>query len=235
MIKDKVNSDERAIIFDSGTLISMSMAGLFPEFEKLKGVFKGHFLITHKVKEELIDKPLMIKRFELEALRAKDLLERGILELPDFYGIDQKTIVDKTNEIMDITNSAFFGHNKDLKIVQSGEASCLALSKMLSEKGVKNVVAIDERTTRMIIEKPENLQGLLEKKMHTRIKVERRNFDYFKNFKVIRSTELIYIAYKKGLTKLKDGNSVLDALLYALKFSGCAISSDEIEQIKRMK
>ena len=104
----------------------------------------------------------------------------------------------------------------------------------MTEKNIENILAIDERTTRMIIEKPENLKNLLEKKMHTRIKIRKESFDLFKGFKIIRSTEIMYIAYKKGFIKIKDGNLVLDAVLYGLKFKGCSISHDEIEEIKRI-
>ena len=86
----------------------------------------------------------------------------------------------------------------------------------------------------MLVEKPENLKELLEKKMHTNVKLKESNFKEFNGFKIIRSTELIYIAYKKGLINLR-GKEVLDALLYALKFKGCAISSEEIEEIKNIK
>ena len=60
------------------------------------------------------------------------------------------------------------------------------------------------------------------------------NLKFFKGFGIIRSAELVYVAYKKGLIKLKDGN-VLNALLYAVKFKGAAISGDEIREIERMR
>ena len=41
---------EGAIIFDASTLISFSMNGLLGELERLKGIFKGKFLITQEVK-----------------------------------------------------------------------------------------------------------------------------------------------------------------------------------------
>ena len=47
----------KAIIFDSGTLISFSMNGVTEELEKLKGIFEGKFLITPDVKREVIDRP----------------------------------------------------------------------------------------------------------------------------------------------------------------------------------
>jgi len=232
MEKTKMN---RAIIFDSGALISLSMSGLINELIKLKENFNGNFLITEQVKFELVDKPIKIKRFELEALRIQELLNKKILEMPDSIGIDSKIIEHKAQEIMEMSNNFFESSREKIKIMQLGEASCLALSKLLKEKKIENVIVVDERTTRMLVEKPENLKELLQKKLHIRIKQIKENFDYFRDFKVIRSTELIYVAWKKGLTDLKDGKLVLDALLYALKFKGCAISYEEIEEIKNLK
>lgn len=64
---------KKAIIFDAGALITISMNGLDKELIRLKGIFDGVFLITQQVKKEVIDKPLTIKNFELEALRTKKL------------------------------------------------------------------------------------------------------------------------------------------------------------------
>jgi hypothetical protein len=225
----------KALIFDAGALITLSMNGLTEELRKLKTVFNGSFLITQQVKSEVIDKPLTIKNFELEAFRTKKLLDDGILELAEDYGFDNFKIEEKAREIMGIANSFFQGPRESINIVHLGEASCLALSKMLSEKKVKNVIVIDERTTRMLIEKPGNLEELLSRKLHARIKTVKKNFEYFKNFQVIRTAELIYVAWRKGLIEIKDGILLLDALLYALKFKGCSISHEEIEEIKKIK
>ncbi len=225
----------KAIIFDAGTLISLSMNGLVDELRKLKKIFNGSFLITNQVKAEVIDKPITIKQFELEALRTKKLLDDGILELADYFGYENSIIEEKAREIMEIANSFFQSSRGWVNIMQLGEASCLALSKMMNEKKIKNVIAIDERTTRMLIEKPENLKELLEKKLHTNIHLVKENFGYFKSFQVIRSTELMYVAWKKGLIELKDGVFILDALLYSLKFKGCSVSFEEIEEMKKMK
>ena len=118
--------------------------------------------------------------------------------------------------------------------MHTGEASSLALGKILNERKIKNVIVIDERTTRILVEKPENLKKFLEKKLHVKIRLIRENLKLFKDFRIIRSAELVYVAYKKGLIKLKDGN-VLSNLLYAVKFKGAAISGDEIEEIKRIR
>jgi hypothetical protein len=226
---------KKAIIFDASTLISLSMNGLIEELKELKKIFNGNFIITQEVKKELIDNPITIKKFELEALRIKELVEEKVIELPESIGINKEEISRKTEEFMNLANSMFESKREDIRLIHSGESSCLALSKILNEKGIKNILSIDERTARMLIEKPENLKSLLEKKLHTKIFFKKDNFSQFKGFKAIRSAELIYFAYKKGIVKVKDGNLVLDALLYALKYKGCAISFEEIEEIKKLK
>jgi len=228
------NNIKKAIIFDAGALISLSINGLLGELQKLRGIFNGDFLITEQVKSEVIDKPLKIKCFELEALKVQQLLENKVLKMADSLGIDNSLIKAKTEEIINLANNLFVSSNNKVNILQLGEASCLALSKILSEKKIENVIVIDERTTRMLVEKPENLKNLLEKKLHTPINLVKKDFSYFKEFKIIRSAELIYVAWKKNLIELKKGD-VLDALLYALKFKGCSISDDEITEIKKLK
>jgi len=69
--------------------------------------------------------------------------------------------------------------------------------------------------------------------LHTKITLKQEKIDFFKQFKFIRSTELIYVAYKKGLLRLK-GTENLSAILYALKYKGCAISGREIQEIRNL-
>lgn len=225
---------EKVIIFDASTLINFAMNGLYEELEKLKELFKGHFIITQEVKYEVIDRPLNIKKFELEALKMKKFLDQGVLELPSVLGIKDSEITKKSQKILDIANNTFIGRGREIKILDMGEISCFALSRILDEKKIPHVIAVDERTLRMLSEKPENLDELLAKKLHTSIKSNKENFKFFKGFRFIRSAELVYVIYKKGLVELKSPK-LLDALLYAVKFKGCAISGEEIEEIKKIK
>ena len=225
---------QKVLIFDSGSLISLSINGLLEELKKLKKIFNGEFIITKEVKKEVVDNPIKIKMYELEALKIQNLIDEGCLNMPNKIGITDKEITNLMFKLMNFANTMFIGNGNEIQLIQQGETSCLALSKILNEKKIKNVLVVDERTTRMLVEKPENLKELLEKKMHTNVKLKESNFKEFNGFKIIRSTELIYIAYKKGLINLR-GKEVLDALLYALKFKGCAISSEEIEEIKNIK
>lgn len=225
--------NEKAIIFDASTLINFVMNGLTNELAELKKIFNGKFIITKEVKQEIIDRPINIKRFELEALKLKQLLEKKIIEMPSSLGINDGEISKKTQEILNIANSTFYTSRGNIHLIDSGEASCIALGELMNIKKIKNVLAIDERTARMIIEKPENLWKLLEKKLHTKISQNKRNYNKFSGLEVIRSSELVYVAYKKGIINFGNGNT-LDALLYAVKFKGCSISEDEIYEIKKL-
>lgn len=224
---------QKAIIFDSGSLISLAMSSLYEELRELKKIFPGKFLITKEVKQEIIDKPINIKRFELEAMKLNQLINEKIIEMPTTIGVDDNRISRETERILSITNNTFFDKNQPIKIIDLGEASCVALSNLLRESKTESVIATDERTIRLLIENPEALRNILQKRIHIKISIKNENLKEFKNFKIIRSTELMYVAHKKNLVKLKEKN-VLDALLYALKFSGCAITDEEIDEIKKM-
>ena len=156
----------KTLIFDSGALISIAMAGLIPELKELKKIFKGKFIITKEVKSEIIDRPLTIKRFELEAMMLQELIDSGILEMPSSLNVSDAEIMEKTEQIMNIANNTFTGKERNIHLIDLGESSCLALSKILTEKKIENIVVVDERTTRLLGEKPENLKKYMESKLH---------------------------------------------------------------------
>ena len=224
----------KAIIFDASSLISLAMNGLLPELENLKKVFGGKFIITKDVEREAIERPIKIPRFALEGLRLRELFRKGVLELPSAVGVNDEEINLETSRFENLANNIFSSNREKIELIHRGETSSLALSRILSERKIENVICIDERTTRMLVEKPENLKDLLERKMHVKVKLGKEEFRAFKGFKIIRSTELMYVAWKKNLVRLKDGRKVLEALMWALKFKGCAISDDEIKEIARL-
>jgi len=226
-------AEKKALVFDAGAIINFSMNGILDLFPKLKKLFDGKFLVTEEVKSEIITRPLGIKKFELGALKIKKLIDEKVFELPSSLGIRDSEIYEGTNRILEIANHLFSVNSRHLRIIDKGEASCMVLSEILTKGGIENMVVIDERTTRMLCEKPENQLKLLETKLHTRVKAKKELFGYFKKFKVIRSTELAFIAYKNKLVDLRNGQ-VLDALLYALKYRGCSISNKEIEEMKKL-
>jgi predicted nucleic acid-binding protein len=220
----------KCIIFDAGPLINFAMNGILPILRDLKKEFNGKFIITNSVKKEIIDRPEKIKRFEVEALKLNELFIDKVIELPVLTKEQQKQIERKTNEFMNLANSTFNAKGKNLHLIDKGEAEVLALATLMEKECI---IAVDERTTRILCENPENLKKLLEKKLHTKIQAKKENYQIFGNFKIIRSTELVYMANKKKLIKIKDPRAY-EAMLYAVKFKGTSISESEIEQMKRL-
>jgi len=224
--------NQKIIILDSGILINFILNGITDLLADLKKQFKGKFIITSAVKYEVIDKPLKIKRFELSALKINELLKEKVIELPSSIGISENELKSKAKEILNKANNSYFAKGKPMHIIDDGEATCLALSLVCKQKNMEAAIGIDERTTRMIVENPGNLRKLFESKLHTKIELK-NDFNELKDIKFIRSAELVYVAYKKGLIKIGNGN-LLDALLYAVKYKGCSISRQEIDQAKRI-
>jgi len=223
----------KVLIFDSGPLINLSMNGLLYLLEELKKNFDGKFIITEAVKHEVLDRPSGIPRFELGALRIESLFKNKILELPSSLEISEDKIKKKTRELMNIANHFIRVKGKWIELVSDAEMSCLALSLELAEKDIESIIAIDERTTRLLCESPENLERMISERMHERAKMVAKDLNVFRKFKIIRSPEIVYVAYKKGLVKIA-GKKVLEALLYATKFKGSAISFEEINEIKKL-
>lgn len=221
---------KKFLIFDAGPFISLAMNGLIDIIEKLKQNFDGEFIITPDVRREVIEKPLKIKKYELEGVRMKNLLEKGVLKLSSDY-ISNNILEKEKKLIMNSANSMFIAKGEKIELIQEGEASCLAFSRLCK---CDNVIVIDERTTRMLTEAPQNIKRLMEKKLHVKLKLITDNSKLFKNIKFIRSAELLYVAYKKNLFDLKKDKTLLDALLYGVKYKGTAISSREIEEMKAM-
>jgi len=224
---------KKAIIFDAGTIINFSINGLLDLLKKLKGIFNGEFLITEDVRYEVVKRPLKVKKFELSALRVNQLIKEGTLKLPSSVNIKDSEIEKRTKELLNVSNRMFSARNHYLHLIDKGEASCLALSEILTRKGVNNVISVDERTLRMLCENPENLRKLMETKLHAKIEAKKQNYGEFDKFRIIRSSELVYIAHKNKLVELGNG-MLLDALLYAIKYKGCSISREEIEEMKRL-
>jgi len=217
----------KTLIFDSSSIISLSLNNLLDVLRLLKKKFDGRFLITPEVKREVVDVPLRIRRFELEALMISKLIKDGVLGVAE-----NPELKNETEKFYQNANSMYSAEGEKIKIVHYGEASCLALASLLKNDVA---IAVDERTTRMLCEKPENLKALMESKLHTVVSMDESRSSLFTSFRIIRSSELAYVALKSKLLQLPASDEqTLDALLFALRFKGCAISREEIEEIKHM-
>jgi hypothetical protein len=217
------------VILDAGPIISLAMNGLLPILESLKKKSGVEFVITPEVKKEVVDRPLLIKKYEFEGLRVRHLIDNKTIRLSSEF-VKNNLLENETNKIMEISNSCLYAKQR-ISIIQRGEASCLAFSRLCR---CENVIAVDERTVRMLVENPDGLKKIMENKLHMKISLNRKNLAALGNFKFIRSAEIAYVAYKKDLFEFKSDKQLLDAILYAVKFTGVAISSGEIEEIKRL-
>ena len=141
--------------------------------------------------------------------------------------------------LMKLVNSIFSSKGKDISILQKGEVEALALVL----KSNASAYVVDERTMRLIIEEPLSLKHLLERKLSSNVSVNENKLKQFQKMvgdvKVIRSTELMLVAYEKGVfNKYVKGvgkKEFIDALLWALRLRGAAISTDEINKLVKLE
>ena len=223
----------KVLILDSGPLINLSMNGLLYIYKKLKEETEVKIIITEKVYEEVVRRPTQIPRFELGALRIKALIDAGVINFPESLGIKKEDLFKETDRISNIINCSLKVKTECITIVSIAEISCLALSSLLNKKDIENIVGVDERTTRILFETPENLEKRMSAKLHRRVVADRNKIESIGQFRFIRSSEIVYVAYKKGFIEIVD-KKAWEALLYATKYKGAAISWEEIEQLKKL-
>lgn len=231
----------KTLLFDTGPIISLVTNNMLWLLEPLEKQFKGDFYITENVKKELIDKALKTKRFEYEALQLIQAIRNDFLTVLE----PNKEIKNLTNELLKSGNHSFKTSGNWMNILQDAEVETLAAASILNS----SAVVIDERTIRVFLENSRELTHLLELRLHQKVIPNLENIKKFKNtlsiIKIIRSVELITIAYKIGLFKdyLPDKNNLisdpksrlLDAALWAVKVRGCSVSGKEIDQIIKLE
>ena len=230
---------KKALIFDSSSIISLAMSNMLGILPKLKQIFDGAFLIPYDVFHESVVRPLDIKRFEFEAMMIKKLVDDGTLMVVEGLQSD-------TNRLLGVANTVYKAKGNYMKIMHRGEVSCIALYKRLRDNKDSNnnnnniekiAFTVDERTTRMLCENPYNLKELLSKKLHTNVSMDETKARQFSDIDIIRSTELGIIALKHGFIsdlvsdKTKE---TIEALLYALRYNGCSISTKEINMLEHI-
>lgn len=223
----------KIVIFDSGPLINLSMNGLLPLLEKLKNSFKGKFIITSSVEAEVCERPSHIPQFEWGALSIRNLIEEKVLERPESISIASNELENKTREAVDCANHSFRADNHWITIVSEAEMSCIACAQLAKKKGHEPLLVIDERTARLLCEAPQNIEKLMAQKLHRPVQMEKQCNSEFSNLACIRSSELVFVAFKKGLVPIKNVKT-LEALIYATKFKGAAISWEEINILKKL-
>ncbi len=222
----------KSLFFDTGPIITLVMSRLIWILPELKKKYGGKFYITPSVKRELITRPMDIKRFEFEALQALKLIKDGVLEV--YEDVPQKEVM----RLHAIANSSFKIGNQNMEVVQSGEIE----SVVCALKAGAEAMVMDERTMRLFIENNKEMKALLERRFNKTVSVDAEKMKQFSkelgNIKIVRSIELVGVAYKMGLLDSylppqKNGRETLvEAVLWAAKYNGAAVTEHEVEEIK---
>lgn len=217
------------VLCDSSSIIALTTScyeSIIP-FLNSKGI---DFIIPPSVVDESVNHPLTIKKrlYHTSALKIKRLIR------------DKKILIVETGEmpltkkILELANSMFSVNGKYIHLVDLGEAAMIAMAK---ELGIKTLL-MDERTTRMLIEAPFELKEHLSKELRTEVKINKTAMEEFesitKDMAVIRSAELVALAYEQGFFKAwkeLEKEFVL-SLLYKVKYNGCSLSFEELDEYK---
>lgn len=231
----------KIIVFDTGPIISLTINSLLWILEDLRKEYKGEFYITPAVYDELINKPLSTRKYKLEALQVLPYITKGTLKV-----YNNLPIISIAKELDMRANHTFKVEGTDVQIVHRGEIEAVATAIFLKA----DAIAIDERTTRHLIESPEKIAQHMENTMHKNVTINEENLKRVKELvgglKVIRSVELVTIAYEKGLLNKYTENAatrivpnikqaVLEGALWGVKLNGCSVKEEEINDILRME
>jgi hypothetical protein len=219
--------EDRAILCDSSSLISLSDSCLDSVFPFLAKRFGVKFVIPPSVEYETVIRPLTsnLREYAFSAIKIRKMVETGVINKVD------ADVKEKARSILSIANNLLYVKGRPFNLVHYGEAEMLALG---NELGVRNIL-IDERTTRMLIEAPFQIKEHMEMEFKVSIMLNENNLHEFasltRNMESIRSSELIIVAWENGLfDDFGAGKkAALEAALYKIKFSGCSIRFDEVE------
>ena len=219
------------LIFDTSAIISIATNNLLDVLEQLKKKFKGDFLISDAVKMEILDNPIKSRKYKLEAIMISNLIQNNIFKIYRNINIENKTM-----NLLNLCNNIFLAGNKPIKILDKAEVEALVLTQLL-----QGVYIVDERNIRLMVEDYRKLAILLERKLDTKITINNQNIRLFKSeikdITIVRSAELMTIAFEKGLfneyeNKYSNKKEILDGILWGLRLRGCAISTEEISEFK---
>jgi|SRR3989344_64746 len=228
----------KSLVFDTSSIISISTNNLLDRLFELKKSYNGEFLISNSVKEELIDNPLKTKRFEFQAVLIADAVGKGRFKFFDNLAVKNKAAI-----LMNVANNIFSIGGKPLRILDRAEIEGLVLAGVVKA----DAYVVDERTLRLLVEDYRKLQQLLERKFHNDVEVDKRNlknFNELANVKIIRSVELMTIAFELGLLNEFSGGKdmingyrrkMLEGVLWGLRLRGCGISTKEINDVLKLE
>lgn len=212
----------RAISLDSSFIISLALNCMLNIFDILSE--RVDFIIGRKVYIETVDRALNSKRHRFQAIRILKRIKEGkirLIEIPER----------KIQKVMNIANNIFFSNRKNIEIVHVGETEAVIIAREYEVP----LLGIDEKTMRLLIEDPYRLREIIESRTHRPIEIDEDNLGRWskmvKGVKVIRSADLfVYVVRKDYLQNYPLKEKMLEGGLWSLKFSGCAISDEEIRE-----
>lgn len=218
------------IICDSSSLISLVDTGMISLLYMLKERLNGQFLITDGIRDEIVSRPIQSKKYSFGAVVIQKAINDGVLVV-----LETEFLKKTAQEIMNMTNNTFVLNGKPLNLIHAGEAEILSLMVETNSR----TLLIDEKTTRLFIENPEKLYQHLLTQYRGELKMNRTKLvdfkSMFKDTRILRSVELLGIGYMYGFFKQYGPleKEALKAATYAVKFAGCGVSFEEIEEFLR--
>src|SRR3989344_2669996 len=164
--------------------------------------------------------------------QVKKLVRDGVLRI--YENIPQG----KVTQLARLANSSFSIQNKTMDVIQSGEMESVVAAL---QEGAQALV-IDERTIRLFIESPLEMEKLLEMRFQKNVIPNRQRLQEFsrqlQGIPIIRSIELVGAAFTLGLLdpyippEKKGREELLSAVLWATKYNGCAVTDHEVGEME---
>lgn len=213
------------IVCDSSSLISLNEACLLGCLGFLKQRSGAEFLVPPEVFSETVQRPLKTRRHEYSAMRLNHLLQEGTVREVEFP--DTGKAADK---LLALANEIFWVEGRPLKLIQRGEAECLAAYGRAGAGGL----LIDEKTTRLLLESPQTLLEKISGEYENKVKVSEGALEEWKRrtegMFVLRSSELLTMAVSKGFFApyRSLARQALGAALHAVRNAGCSVSEEEM-------
>jgi len=215
--------ENKHLIFDSSSLISIGNTGLINFFEEFKKKNpKVNLYITESVHNETIDIKEKVVRYGWIGIQYQYLIQKGI-----FTVIKQDKIT-QNSTIENLCNTIFYTKHGKLELLQKGE-----LESVIFAQKNNCVLVIDEIITRWLIESPTKLHKLLESRYKEKVLLDKNKLSeankLIKSVPVVRSVDFMGFAIKQGYFNKFEGLNYIKPLLYSLKYSGCATTYEEID------
>ncbi|MFA4946319.1 MAG: hypothetical protein WC607_02130 [Candidatus Micrarchaeia archaeon] len=219
------------IVCDSSTLISLGSTGVLDCLEFLTQKTGASFIIPPAVEREIIGHALRIDKYRFSGLRLKSLVRRGVLKV-----VALPPLTREGHRILDEANNAFKERGRAFQILQEGEAECIALLSFVPAAAL----AVDEKTTRLLLEDPAGLARVIQADAGERVEADQGALAALAkrrgNTPIIRSTEILAVAVEKGFFDSfgQDKAEALKAGVNALRRAGCSISHRELDEYESL-